>query len=610
MRVGCPVSTIFSLLLVALIVTGSSAQDVRPEAPPSRSSQARLKGYLLDTEARSVVELDLDPATILRTSAIRGEPEKMMTTPDGSKLIVLHRIPGKQTMRFGYHPTAKTTISVIDLGSFSVLSRLELGWGLKDTAIVRNGLPKAKFGLGDFYVTPDSRRLAVFCPGYKSNNPEETLPAELVVVDLTTAEVAARVNVERMNTRMLYASDGSMAVAFSPEEVQDNSTVPAELRFVDLNRAELLGKLALRLDANNAVLSPDGKQVYVWSKNANAIEVVGTASRTGEKLVGIGYLARAFVDEVGQRMLFLSQDSKSAQGRLDIVTSSEVTTLQVGSNPFLLKVSPDRQRLIVVGTDAATVIDFAALQSLAQVPLGEHSPDVFTKPTLSSEHTPTEVLLSPDATRAFAVFAGSSKLLILDLVNFKSLPEVTTGSAAAKVGAFVLGAVGDAVSPQRMLAERTGQAYVQQFNGLEPPDVLLQLRRDGKTVYALNTQTQDVTVVESETGKVLDHIGACPLAYGLTMFGSGKWLVIPCKLFVKVIETSTNKMTEKLNLQGLGLKGGRLNGFVVSPDESRAFVLSGGKLLVLDGTTGKVTKEMKNFKEATQLLLVEQTTKE
>jgi len=39
-------------------------------------------------------------------------------------------------------------------------------------------------------------------------------------------------------------------------------------------------------------------------------------------------------------------------------------------------------------------------------------------------------------------------------------------------------------------------------------------------------------------------------------------------------------------------------------------VLSGGKLLVLDGTTGKVTKEMKNFKEATQLLLVEQTTKE
>src|SRR3990172_663700 len=128
MHVGCPVSTIFSLLLVALIVTGSSAQDVRPEAPPSRSSQARLKGYLLDTEARSVVELDLDPATILRTSAIRGEPEKMMTTPDGSKLIVLHRIPGKQTMRFGYHPTAKTTISVIDLGSFSVLSRLELGW--------------------------------------------------------------------------------------------------------------------------------------------------------------------------------------------------------------------------------------------------------------------------------------------------------------------------------------------------------------------------------------------------------------------------------------------------------------------------------------------------
>jgi len=137
-------------------------------------AETRPRVFVLESEPPGLAAVALDTGESLGRLGLAGQPERMVLSPDNSRLVVLDRGPGKDTMRFGYHPTGKSWATVIDPASLQEVGRAELCWnvdvGWASGARVRDP--------GVFSV--DGRRLTLPCTGYRSQKPEETLSRQLV----------------------------------------------------------------------------------------------------------------------------------------------------------------------------------------------------------------------------------------------------------------------------------------------------------------------------------------------------------------------------------------------------------------------------------------------
>ena len=147
------------------------AADERPAA----------SAWVLDSEARSLVALELPSGKRVGTLALAGSPGFLLQSPDASRLVVLDRGPGEDKGERGYKATGRSSATVVDSGTLAVVGRVELGFGVTP---------------GRAFFSPDSGRLALLCPGYEAKNPAESLARELVSIDLAAGREAGRLALE------------------------------------------------------------------------------------------------------------------------------------------------------------------------------------------------------------------------------------------------------------------------------------------------------------------------------------------------------------------------------------------------------------------------------
>ena len=561
----------------------------------ARTPSASL-AYVLDPAGQTVSAVDLASGQTKASVPVSGQTtatdmmigpyhsgvDTLLLTPDGSRLVRIRTGNHKFSFRFGYHPLEKSSASIIDTKTMQVVAQADLGWGLSD-----------------YYLTPDKKVLVTLATGYQSQKPEETLPSELIAMDLSSGQVLGRLALQRMPSACILSKNGATAILlFAQQKQKGEPSIPAELQFVSIEKLSIAGKVTFDGAPDLPVLSPSGEYVYLLEKgqpsnnpekNINGrIHVISIKEMKAVADLDAGSDPKGVMaDEASGQILILSNGApvkgqKNVDGELRVLRGASIAALvRVGAAPRFIRFSPDRKRLYVIGWDELSAIDYTALHEISRVPLGGFA---------------SEFALSPDGNHGFVLFSGSSRLLLVDLQALKAGESVTTGRGGVKfaknlgaIAATAASATAASYQASSMAASNGGVGYAPyQIFTVAPANTSISVRPDGAFVYVLNSETNDVTIVNVSTSAVVDKIAAGGQRF--QPLNNGGVLGVVGRNTLHLIDTSTQKALQEVHFDK------SLEGVYLSPDGRTALAFSEGPLVLLNGSTGEVRGKIDGFK--------------
>jgi len=469
-------------LPVAAVVVLSSLPGVARAQPAS-------KAFIFVGGARTITSLELPSAKTLAALPLEGSPQAMLASPDGSRLIVLDRGPGDDKGSRGYKAKGKSTATVIDSATLSVVARVDLGWGIEPP--------------GGFF-SADGSRLAVICPGYDAKNAAEALPRELVTLDPRTGQVMGRLTLERGPVAVRTTKDGrTLLLVEGLPRGSYPSFAQSRLWSVDLAGPSVAGKLDL---GPFGFLEPDEQadQLYIVSG-------------------GVG------------------KDASKQEGELRVVRGAHVAaTLKVAPHPRLI--AREGELVYVVGEKAVTVVDPAGLRVVATLPLESEG-----KSLVDEDDAPTELRTSPDGKRGFVLYGLNERVVVLDLEQKKAIGTTKTGRGGKK---FLRGLANVAAWSASLNGGFMGQLAALPFRlHRGPASEGLVVRPDGRFAYALDFKTNDVTVVDANTAEAVEKIGGG--GRELKLLTGGGAVAVVSGSEVTLLDTASNKKATVVELSGL-----------------------------------------------------------
>jgi len=596
----------FLLFPISIFVAGQNAA----------TSPSTSLAYVLDPAGQTVTAMDLVSGEKTATALVSGQAtdvdlisdertpigavsdpyhsgvDTLLPTPDGSRLVRLRTGNHKETARYGFHPLEKSTATIVDTRTMQVVAQADLGWGLSD-----------------YYLTPDKKVLVTIASGYQSQKPEETLPSEIITTNLSSGQVLGRLSLPRPPSACLLSKDGATAMLLYTRQSQKGApSIPAELQFVSIEKQSVVGKITLDGAPDKPVLAPAGDYIYLIEKgepsnnpgkNINGrIQVVSLKEMKVAAVLDAGSDPKGVLaDEAAGQTLILSNGApvkgqKEVDGELRVIRGAAIASLlRVGAAPRFVRFSPDRKRLYVICWDGLTAIDYTSLGELGRIPLGG---------------TASELAFAPDGNLGFALFPESNRLSFLDLQALKPGASVTTGrgsikfaktlGAIAATGVSAAAASGQAYNMARMDGG-FGMASYQVFT-IAPANTSIAVRPDGAFVYVLNSQTNDVTIVNTSTSLVVDKIAAG--GQRLEPLKGGGVLAIVAKNSLHLIDTASQKALPDVQFDKNLLE------VRLSPDGRTGLALVEGSVVLLNGSTGEIRGRIDGFKRPRTVLFAQE----
>lgn len=518
----------------------------------------------------------------------RGAPTELLRSPDGTRLIVIDIGHGSFDLRTGFRPRRRSTLTVLDSSSLNVVGTTDGVWGL----------PIYRF-------SRDGRRLTVAGAG------DDGHPSEAVTLDVTTGTIVARLDL------------GSYA------------------------RGQ---KHWLQWYLGTA-LSSDGQYLYVldWgrrSRNARdsipgRIHVIAAESLQPVGVLDAGPRPRSLqVDCARDQLYALSDPPPDASAREERVGELRVirgaglaATIGVDPLPLFVRASSDGSRLHVLSEGGVVSVDALTLRGPTRTEV-ERAPvraggDVlfwygvagwtvwrmFQNVTSSWEpeapfdgigdRALSDFVVTPDGRRGFAIHAGASRLSILDLDERRRIGTVSTRHETVKTTASMVAYGMPALRAMTDLA----------------------IRPDGRFVYVLDSITGDLTIIESDTGKLMGRLrlGRSPApvqsAGGplmgwssgasaarrlairptggprpLIIFPEANLLGVRTPHSLAFVDMRTNSEVPALRMAGLP------HAAALAPDGRRLYVLSTGRVSYLDAKTGKFLASLTEFEDPAHIV--------
>ncbi len=543
--------------------------------PRPAPAQPAVRAYVLDSGAQALVALELPSGNRLATLPLEGGPEVLLQSPEGSRLVVLDRGPGDDEGSRGYKAEGKSSATIIDPATMSIVGRVELGSGVEAY--------RSNF-------SPDGTRLTVLCPGYEDKKPETSLARELVNIDLETGTEAGRLAVGHGAVPTVPSkTDRTLPLIQGLPRESKHPYASSRLWFVDLAGPSVGATLdmgtweSLYADGTHVYLLDPGKPHKDPRKNKNgSVQVVSVEQRTLVATLDAGRGPRGlYRDEEGEQVFILSERPPGAAGpdraEMRVLRGRTLAaTLEVAANPRMAVRHGDV--VYVVGEKAVTLVDPVAPEVTATIPLLKGRDSL-----VDDDDIPTELDLSPDGKRAFILYGLHNKVVVLDLEANVAVGSTKTGRGGKKLFGNVLG--GLAGMTFGGWADTLVSAAVGYPLYWFATPTMLTVRPDGHCAYALNTRTNDVTVVDATTAEAVEKIGAG--GYGLHLL-AGRTLAVVSGSELNLIDTTRNEKLAELELKDL-------RGLALAPDGVHAVALARGTVLYVDGATGEVSARLTDF---------------
>lgn len=574
-------------------------------APMSWSTREKSEFYVINTDPPSVAVVDGQSLKPLGSIPLDPNPSYAVIGPQNRYLYVLHNGLLNPS---GKLPKVASELSILDTSSRKLVKKIPVGWYAS----------KLSFSEDDHY-------LLCFSQGRSGKKKVEQVPASVTVIDTATNNVEVDLSAGHRGEQILFTRDASrIFVLTRGEKPKRKGVVPAvkpAVTIFSLDSEEPLAVIDLRQEAMQMELSPDEKWLYILdgghpakkeAKNVDgAVHVVNLSTL---KLAGdynVGTLPRTLsVDETTDTLTVLAQASmKDRHGKLYQFRGNHLLrTGDVGEAPMSVERFQDRPGMFVMSHDEISFLP-------DEGPLA--SSFVALNPKNKRAGYPGETLYLPGQNevvlsllrwygKGTLKYLPTSKVAIADLNGKKMEHVITTGRGGVKfaktMGALALSAAMTYLSyaPAYYMAQSTGSYYffydVYVFR-MRPPNLSLAASPDGKFVYALNTFTDDVTVINSEDGSVLDKVPVGVSCRRVQLAPGGKYVCAYASKKITLIDTQTQKATVH------ELTSGHVNTVYTDDANGRILALTTDSVLIFDTEKGDLEQTISGLRDPRLLVL-------
>jgi YVTN family beta-propeller protein len=569
--------------------------------------EAKRQFYVLNTKPPSISIVDSDGWKLLSTIPLDPEPTYVVVGSTNRFLYVLHRGLFRPN---GMLEGGVGELSIVDLEARKPIKKIPLGWNVSNVALSKDGR----------YVLCVSQGKSG-----KKKLPEES--GSITIVDTQKNDVSGVLSAGRLGVQVIFTSDVSRIFVLSqgepPKKKGGAYTKPVVTAFA-LDSEEPLASIELER-AQNMTLSRDEKWLYVLDGGVpskkpkdhrnGGVHVVDVSAAKLAGTFELGTLPRHLtVDPETDSVSVLTQASvKDRRGKLYQLRGTDPPlAVDVGSEPsFVRRLANHRGVFAVTHEDIRFLPDGApatsALISLNPVK-GAPSPAEAIK---RLGGYPGEVLYLPDQDKAVltvkdAFGTPTSKVAILNLKDNKVEQVITTGRGSVKFGK-IMGAMALSVAMSSLsyyagysMAQATGSPYfyynVYSFHPASP-NLELSASPDGKFIYALNTFSNDVTIINSADGTVIERVAVGGGCRRLGLAPGGKFVYSNTSGQFNLINTQTNKKHLEYKLPS-----GRINNLRTLEPEGKIVALTSKSLLIWDAESGEQVATVEGFNEPYLLL--------
>ncbi len=575
---------------------------------PALAVEPKREFYVVNVKPPSVAVADAKELKITAEIPLDGEPSYALTDKSGGYLYVLEDglFRANGLLKPGYGKLA-----VVDLGSRKLLKTIPLGWGTKNVALSKDGRYLICLSLG------------------KANSKDKRREDQATVTILDTAknEVTASLSGGRLATQVVYNSDVSrLAVLSAGMPAVKKKGTPAIKPAVTIFALDQEKPLAeIEFDrASEIALSSDEKWLYVLDKGVpskkpaqfkdGAVNVIDLAEAKLVKTHDAGvWPQELFVDtDDGTLSVLASNAIKDPKGRLYRFRGAELEdSVELGRDPqFIRGIGSQQGHLVVTLDDMRLVSGASPSNGFVALNQPKGAPAAGVK-TLGG-NVPGEVLHVPQQNKLAMTLQSrygvpTSKVALVDLKTNRVENVVTTGRGSVKFGTF-MGAMALSVAMTSLsyyanysVAASTGQPYFfYQVYVFTPaaPNIELTSSPDGQFVYALNTQTNDVTIIKVADGSVVDRIAVGGNCKRVALAPGGRFVYSYTPGQLDLIDTSTNKKHLEHKLES-----GKINALHVIERDKRIAALTSNAVLFWDSESGAAAGKIEGLHQP--FLLVE-----
>jgi len=427
--------------------------------------------YVTNWESGGVSIIDFEKRKVIATVPVGVNPLGMAITSDGSKLYVavtaqaLEHVEGEM---FG----SSSKVAVVNTKTYSVVKEVRPGWAPRFVNISPDGTKvyvteyrgkvhvidiasddlidsilltrPATYRPGDIAITPDGSKLLIYASGIN----------QVLMIDTATHALLARFDV--FSDAIAISSDGQRAYIpgsrFAVIDIPNRTARYVEMSDIGGGNFQI-------------VLSKDDRIAYIADVKRDLLQVVDLESWRLIANIPVGNMGSPEVGLAitpdGNKVFVSNGHSKN----ISVVSTAEkrvIDTIPMESGLAGIAISPDGRIAYVieiqspVGEQRGVVtIDVATHRVIQR--LGQMEP-------LSFGH-PFEVAVSPDGQHAYFGGVDGEIVVVMDVEN---------GSTR----------------------------YIE--GGLDPFN--LALTEDGRLLYVSNMSSDDITVINTQTEKVVDRI--------------------------------------------------------------------------------------------------------
>jgi len=571
---------LFFLLGVALC-----AGNAAPQAPANEL-------YILTLSPPGVSVVEDKQFKLQGSIPLPQKPSHGVLAPGGRYLYVL--MNGALNLDFDL-PKAASEVALVDLTERKVLKTIPLGWNASRMTL-----------------SGDGNYLLCFSPGRAAfkKNPRE--PAALTIVSTQTNEVTATLKPGRLGKEILTTQDVSRIFVLSRGEALDKKTktgpVKAALTTFDASAESPLNVVEFDYEPAQMMLSKDQKWLYLMDrgnlsskpnkhKNGSVTVVeVATGKVSGAHDAG-AQPQQMLLDEQSEEVAVLAQAAaKDQTGKLMQIRGTEVTRrMDLGKTPLFLRKAGDRPGYYAFTNEELRFVPNQTSAEVASIPLNGKGVGAAGPEAKSLGGMPGETLELPQHERMAVAVRWSSKVALVNLKTNRVDRTVTTGRGGVKFGQF-MGAMALSVAASAAsyyagyaMAQSMGSPYfyynVYVFNP-PTPNLSLAASADGKHLYALNTQTNDVTIIDVADGKVMGHVAVGGGARRIFSAPTGKLICAQANGQVTLIRTDTNERVTEFKP-----KKGKVHALQADASGEKILALTEDSLVVWDARTGEFLGE-------------------
>jgi YVTN family beta-propeller protein len=347
---------------------------------------------------------------------------------------------------------------------------------------------------------------------------------------------------------------------------------PLSVKFTDLSENTTLWNWNFGDGASSTEHNPE--HIYSTVGNYTVTLIVNNADGIAAKSAKINVHERA-----NRPYAYITNYFNNTVSIIDTATNEVTETVNVGSKPFGVAVSPDGAYVYIAnwGSSNVSVIDAASNKVIASVNVGKR---------------PYGIAVSPDGSKVYVTNEYSNTVSVIDTATNTVAATLPAGSWPSGVAVSPDGTVAYVVNEDgtvSVIDTATNTITATMEVGSNP--IAVAVSPDGRKVYVTNYESNTVSIIDTATNTVTAtvEVGSHPGGIAANPDGSKVYVTNEFSSNVSIIDTATNAVIATVDV------GNSLWGVAVSPDGQKVYVANENSNIVsiIDAATNTVIAAVK-----------------